>query len=75
MALSPLEIKAALPKLKTYRLALGGSLFLVVRPSWIRRPLNSTIPSLVALGPAFPGAECSGRRTQDGVRRPLRRLF
>jgi Arm DNA-binding domain len=33
MALTPLEIKAALPKAKTYRLALGGSLFLVVHPS------------------------------------------
>ena len=33
MALTPLEIKAALPKAKTYRLSLGGSLFLVVHPS------------------------------------------
>src|SRR5205807_1066959 len=33
MALTPLESKAALPKAKTYRLSLGGSLFLVVHPS------------------------------------------
>ena len=33
MALTTLEIKAAQPKAKTYRVALGGSLFLVVHPS------------------------------------------
>jgi hypothetical protein len=32
MALTPLEIKVALPRARTYRLALGGSLFLVVHP-------------------------------------------
>jgi Arm domain-containing DNA-binding protein len=33
MALTPLGIKAVQPRAKTYRLALGGSLFLVVHPS------------------------------------------
>jgi integrase len=33
MALSPLEIKAAQPQAKRYRLADGGSLFVVVHPS------------------------------------------
>ena len=33
MALTPLEIKAALPKATSYRLADGRSLFVVVHPS------------------------------------------
>jgi len=33
MALTPLAIKAALPKANPYRLADGGSLFVVVHPS------------------------------------------